>query len=403
MGIFDLFRSPKERVARRYIEVLRELGELRRLEYDAKEQLVVAFNHEGAKEQIGYLGNLQREISGAPEADHAAIYRRFATGQINASKTAEKRSFESVRSSLRILLKDSTYPSYIALMNEVEFPGAKETDLVFESIAADIIACCIEETEASLRFIKTDDLEEWGVTSQEALSAAKRNVCELPYEICQGNGRFVFANDSFIAARLTNTNIFADHKAANEWVAVVPDRDTFFFVDSGDIEGLVGLANLAVSQLQKGERTISAVPLVFRDEHWQRFDPPATAREAFGNAERQFQAAQWNDYKGALEKKFAVTGQDIFVATCNVYEEVGSDAHFSMAVWSKDVDTFLPMVDRVYFYDGFTKQTRVAMWSDVIRIMRQCMERENSAPLHYRVRAFPNSEQFIAMGAKEST
>jgi hypothetical protein len=71
-----------------------------------------------------------------------------------------------------------------------------------------------------------------------------------------------------------------------------------------------------------------------------------------------------------------------------------------MIVWSKDVDSILPVADYVHFYEGENKPTRVAAWADVMRVMGTSMQKLDGLPVRYRVNAFPNAEQMVAMGAK---
>jgi len=159
------------------------------------------------------------------------------------------------------------------------------------------------------------------------------------------------------------------HAARGELVAVVPDRDTFFVADSVDLQTAESLALLAKQQLEAGERIITAQPFVLREGRWQVYEPPEAIRSIFSNVALQFRAHNWADFKSALEKDLANRGEDIFVASITIREEPGIEIHHSMAVWSKGVDTILPVVDRVYFYDDDANATRVAVWAHVARVI----------------------------------
>jgi hypothetical protein len=87
-----------------------------------------------------------------------------------------------------------------------------------------------------------------GVSAEQVLKDARANVCALTCDVHShsgGHAYFVFADDSFQAARLVHVALFKDRPARGMWVAVVPDRNTFFLAESEDLEGLAGLARLA--------------------------------------------------------------------------------------------------------------------------------------------------------------
>lgn len=403
VGYLDLFRgSSDERVARQYIKALRELGETRRLEFDAPSRLLITYDENGHRAQVRFIGNLAREIRSAGEDTRAAIYRRYATSSIGDAKhDGDAQTYDLVKPRLRVLLKDSSYPDYIALVNSLDLPDGKQSPLVFERLTGNIIACCIEEGVHSLRFVTESDLVGWGVNSTTALADAKENVCRLPYQISDPTPtRYVLNDDSFIASRFVNPRMFDEIAIKGELVAVIPDRDTFFVADSADLQTVACLALLAKQQLEDGERVITAQPFVLREGNWQVYEPPEAIRSVFSNVALQFRASNWADFKSALEKELMHRGHDIFVASLTVREEPGIEIHHSMAVWSKGVDTILPVVDRVYFHDDDLDATRVAVWANVAQVMSTAMRREAGLPERYRVRSFPNAEQFVAMGAR---
>jgi hypothetical protein len=162
----DFFRgSSEERIARQYIEALRQAGEARRLEYEAQSRLIVAYDENGRRVQTSFIGHLAREIrSAAPDA-RDAIYRRYALCSLSLADTEGDgaSTYDLVRPMLRILLKDSSFPDFMTLANHLDFPDARQSPLVFEHLVGDVIACCIEDRGHSLRFVTDDDLIEWGV------------------------------------------------------------------------------------------------------------------------------------------------------------------------------------------------------------------------------------------------
>lgn len=174
MGYLDFFRgSSDDRIARHYIRALREAGEIRRLEFEPQSRLVIAYDENGGRAEVRFIGNLAREIRSSTEDARDAIYQRYAISSTrDARNESQASTYKLVKPKLRILLKDSSYPDFLALVNRLDLPDGKQSPLVFELLAGDVIACCIEERGHSLRFVTESDLHDWGVNSATANSAA---------------------------------------------------------------------------------------------------------------------------------------------------------------------------------------------------------------------------------------
>jgi hypothetical protein len=401
MGILDLFRGSKSaRIARKVMAEMRTLGETRRMEFHESNGSIVILDENGKQAATWSLGNLRHELDRAPESQHDGIYQRYLDG-FKALTTDDERPYSQVRPALRILLKDASYPAYIDVLNRVEHGAKGITRLVWRPVAADVIACCVEETESSLSFVNESALERWGVAAEQVLDDAFANMQALPVEFGVGEiATFVNAADSFIAARLVCDAAVRQLPLKGRPVAVVPDRDTLFMVGSEDEEGIAALARLNARQFEDANRHISGRPLVLSESGWQEFVPPESSRVAFGNVIRRFDASFWSDYQKLLEKDLEARGEDIFVAEMALYEDNETGAYFTSLAWTRDVDSILPVVERVNFFDSIDESIRYASWPDVLRVMGGVMTRLDGAPMRYRVKGFPTPEQFLAMGAK---
>jgi hypothetical protein len=401
MGIIDFFRgSNDERIAKRLIAEFRGLGETRRAEFNATEALVYLLDEEGKRVVTVNLHHLRRELAQAPKADHDAIYRRYGPGSL-AVGDERAATFEEARGQLSILLKDATYPAFIELLNRVDHGLERPDPLVWRPIAADVIACCISETKASLHFLTQHDLDRWQVDEAQVFAQAAANVRARDFE--QGSsGKAIFFNapDSFIAARILCVEKIRELPLRGLPVAVLPDRDSLFFVGSEDEEGLARMAALVARQLIEASRHISARPLVLTPEGWREFEPPASVKVAFGNVARQSDSSNWEAYKQFLEKDLAARGEDVFVSPLDVWTKEGEDACFTSVLCTKGGETILPVADRVNFFETKGEPIRVVLWPDVMRIMGPEMKKLDGMPERYRVNAFPTAERLVSMGAK---
>jgi hypothetical protein len=227
------------------------------------------------------------------------------------------------------------------------------------------------------------------------------NTRALPIEFGEGQvARFVNASDSFIAARLICEDAIRALPFKGRPIAVVPDRDTLFMVGSEDEEGIAALARLNARQFEEANRHISGRPLVLTESGWQEFTPPESSRLAFNNVIRRFDASCWVDYQRLLEKDLEAKGEDVFVASIEIYELSETGAMFSSIIWTRDVDSIFPVADRVNFFDPLDESIRWAPWPEVLRVMADTLRRMEGAPVRFRAQGFPTPEQFLAMGAK---
>jgi hypothetical protein len=93
-------------------------------------------------------------------------------------------------------------------------------------------------------------------------------------------------------------------------------------------------------------------------------------------------------------------GIDIFVANYSVLEHEDG-WRLSFCVWGNDVDSLLPVTDRVAFMKGEGLPPVFADWSRVIETFGDLMEQTDDYPRRYRVREFPDEKTIDAIGLTE--
>jgi hypothetical protein len=86
VGILDLFRGSKdEQIAKRFISLMRELAETRRLEFDSTALVIRTFDSDGSTAGNASLHNLRYELKNAPATGHKAIYLKYAKSSLEES------------------------------------------------------------------------------------------------------------------------------------------------------------------------------------------------------------------------------------------------------------------------------------------------------------------------------
>ena len=399
MGLLDLFRgSPEERLAKQYMAALRALGVREAMRFQPDEDAILVESPGRGSPLKLFLHNLRLELGRAPADQHSGILRRFAQGMLEGQSEATA-TYAQAKPSLMAMFKDDGYPTYIATMHEADGP-VPEAGPLWRPFAPGIVMCVVEDQPNSFRYVSTADAARWGVTPEQVFADAVENARALKTSFAYRDGVYLLTeDDAYAASRLLCEPALRDLGLKGLPVVVVPDRHTVCVAGSDSQEGLAALGRSLMTCIENGNRLVSATPLVLTGEGWTAFEPPASVRQVFGNARRLLAANFWSEFKESLDKALAARGEDIYVAKLTVVQKRDSGAYETFVVWSRGVDTFLPVADRVMFFEAEGTAVRSASWSAVREVMGAAMEPVPGLPERYRLRGFPTDAQYLAMGA----
>jgi uncharacterized protein YtpQ (UPF0354 family) len=149
-----------------------------------------------------------------------------------------------------------------------------------EFIAGNLWLLCVQDAEAGTRMIHSKDLAALGLSREEAIALAKRNLARhLPpmrasAEIAP-DGAFgsVDGDGYYGASRLLLHDQWPELAAGfkGRLVVTVPDQDRIFFADSGNPVAMRTLENAAREAARTSERPISSVLLVWTPGGWREW------------------------------------------------------------------------------------------------------------------------------------
>jgi hypothetical protein len=402
MGIFDLFRGSKdERIAKRFISEFRAQGETRPMKFEAEDLQVVTLGADGQQESVVYLSHLKGQLESAPANSHAAIYQRYVKG-LRDSQLAPPTNYADARSNLRVALRDVAYGERSHLLQIQTTEGVRAKPVLCRPFAGDLAIFVVLDRELGMDYVSEGMVESWEATPEQVINDAVANSRQMTFTTeSAGPLLFVKGPDGYNVSCLACEDAIRKLPVKGSPVAAPATRDSLSITGSEDLAGLELLAQIFEDELGSGTRHVSGRPLVLTPTGWQVFEPPPSVRERFLLIARQYDALFWSDYKDMLEKYFASRDEDIFVASLSLFQNEADKSTFTAVVWSAGVDTILPPADRVSFFDEETETTRFADWKDVLRVMGPGMEELHGPPKRFRVQAFPNEEQFLAMGAKK--
>ncbi|MQA64516.1 MAG: DUF1444 family protein [Alphaproteobacteria bacterium] len=153
-------------------------------------------------------------------------------------------------------------------------------DAAAEFIAGDLWLLCVQDAEAGTRMIHSKDLAALGLSREEAIALAKKNLARhLPpmrasAEITP-NGAFgsVDGDGYYGASRLLLHDQWPELARGfkGRLVVAVPDQDRIFFADSGNPVAMRTLEKAAQEAARTSERPISSVRLVWTPDGWREW------------------------------------------------------------------------------------------------------------------------------------
>jgi hypothetical protein len=161
------------------------------------------------------------------------------------------------------------------------------------------------------------------------------------------------------------------------------------------------MAELAMKGLDE-PHSLHGTPLILQDGEWVDWMPPPTCPSyaKFRELELRFYYSIYGEQKKLLDSAHERGGIDIFVATFSAVAKQDSGP-VSYCTWTKEVDTLLPVTQKVFFVQGEERAAALAEWERVFEIVGHLMELTDDYPRRYRVQEFPDQAALEAIGLGE--
>lgn len=248
----------------------------------------------------------------------------------------------------------------------------------------------------------------WGITFDEALAIAIDNLRDSAdnfVEVAPG----VYGGgweDGYDISRVLLPDMLERVPVRGRPVFMMPTRDLLLVSGDNDTEGLMRMAELCQQVIPHG-RPVSPCMYRYGEAGVERYRPPhdeLLQRQA--HLARTLVKGDYDAQKEALDHLYEEQGVDVFVATYNLFVQDGdADASFSLATWTRGVDTSLPEVDRLALVrpDATDEigEVRVVAWTQAVAMLAPLLERENLYPVRYRTRGFPSDAQLARLQAMD--
>jgi hypothetical protein len=370
-------------------------------------RLVIAENRiartkDGKETGSTNLANFYPSYLATPRLKRAEQFARYVRLARNTVPTLPS-DFAEARPNLRPKLWSRLGLDEVRLRQLYTGSDARGLDLPCQPIGEHLLAGLAYDWPDSVQSISADDLKEWGVTVYEALEAAIENLDGSTDRFAKlGDHLYSFVcEDTYDAARLMLVDRIKGFELEGSPVAMVPNRDSILITGSEDNVGLEMMAELAMKGLDQ-PYSLSGIPLILQDGEWVDWMPPSTCPSyaKFRELELRFYYSIYAEQKKLLDAAHERGGRDIYVATFSAVSKEDRGP-VSYRTWTKEVDTLLPVTQKVFFVQGEEGAVALAEWERVFEIVGHLMELTDDYPRRYRVREFPNQAALEAIGLGE--
>ncbi len=389
MGILNSMFGPpsEEKFATLLSNALRNAGDTRPFIYDATQQRL-ALPGEESRHCIN-LANLHQIYIRLPRNERQEWLRQTCIGLLTDMEIPS--DFEDVKPDLRPALRNRCSLEMARLQSEAD--GGNWEDYPGIEVSEHLTASLVYDLPYSMRFVRQEDLDQWGVTLHEAMEVARQNLEEQsPTQVAAlGESLYVIqTGDSYDATRMLALDFLHKLKITGRPVALPTGRDCLLVSGSEDIAGTTLMAQLAEEQIDEA-RPLCFVPHVLDADGWAVWKVPDghLAEAQFRMLALRSTGGEYAEQKPLLERWLAIKELEHFVAQFSAAEDDQTQEVYSYCVWTKGVPTWLPKADRIALVNPATKNATLLSWNDAIRRFGKLMQPMDVWPPRWLVTKFP--------------
>lgn len=407
MGFLDFFRSTPtlEQFAQLAIQAFADAGNPSQLRYDAEDCRLLG-SGDGAL--VINLDNGYRAYCAAPRRQRQQALANFIQGMMAPSLPA---SFAAARASLRPLIRGRGTLEYLRLLPETLSGEAARTPLIdayapFSSDSVIMLAC---DSERSIQTLTGATLIEWGVSFDDALAAATDNLRDMT--VCNfeqvAPGVYLGGwNDAYESSRLLFADLFYRMALGGEPVVMAPSRHKLLVASANNKQALIGMLALARSYAEQEGRQVSSLMYRFEQGKPVEFIPDdANLAQLAAELKKLFLLEDYQSQKNMLDKLNDKAKLDLFVASYKLLQSPASGRIQSYGVWTDNVDTLLPEVDKValvrYHEESGEPDMRVVEWAELRAHTRELQHSVPGYPARYRLPKFPSRALLDALAVTD--
>ncbi len=348
-----------------------------------------------------YLHNVFDRYAKALRKERQEILDNFVRGISERDELAP--TFQTASSSIMPVLRSNAYHSLTRLVFGTS--GQEFTETKTKSFPGGLAINLVYDRERSMTHLNSEAFDRWKIGFHQALAIGLDNLRDNTdpdgfSEELPGLFKAVW-NDGYDTSRVLLPDIIHRLAVFGEPVAFMPARDHLWITGSRDDRALTTMLDLAAEN-HFGPYPLSEHLYILEGTRWTTFSPTCEPLAAILRDIRQRRSAlDYQQQKEALEKRYARDGIDLFVASYFLAIAKDETSAFSWCVWSKGVDSSLPVTDLVMLRVNEDDKAIHVPWNLIREVASDLMELEPGlSPARYRVRVFPSGEQISVIRAR---
>jgi hypothetical protein len=385
--------------ARKMMKALRQAGVTETLRYDPQRFALVG------QGEI-FLASAHQQYQKSSLFRRGGVLRHFARAFAVAPSQVIPPRFDDARGNLVPVVRSGAYLDQGLLLGRTSSStGAQgRAPARFVDLSSSLYYGFAYDTPTALALFGGDQLDEWGVSFEDAMKAARYNLSVRSREPLQQvmPGLFVGPwRDSNASGRLILTELLTRLPVRGELIAMAPGNDFLLVAGSDDEAALAAMVEAATEAVQRPKPSL---PVMLRLDgvHWRPFILPESHPSAVRHAElcRGFVASDYAEQKRLLDALHARDGVDVFVANCGTARKEGGPL-LTWCSWA-DCVSLLPRTDLIVFQEpGPADEKRASVivpWDAAAEVIGDRLVQVPELKLErYRVEGSPSPDELAEL------
>lgn len=346
-----------------------------------------------------FLHNVFQNYCQADAQGRETILARFVNAFAAESKIPN--DLESAKAGFMPVLRDYRYIS----LSRLAFESRSTADVHLTPelpFAPELNILCACDFQDSMSLVNQEKLQSWGVSLETAVQIAKENLRDRTdpngFTELRDGVHLGTWNDSYESARLILTDYFYRLSLEGDPIAFIPNRDILFVCGELDTAAMSFIVEEGAKTHFENGYSLSPNLYALRDGKWELFVPSEPrVRRRLLEVQKRREATDYSEQQKYLTAIYGREKKDIFVAGCQLYKK-DDGSYFTHTVWSKDVDSLLPLADEITLFlnpeapEGDSSEFLRVPWKKACAKLGSLMEPiEGMVPRRVRVRSFPDA------------
>jgi len=388
-----LRRLARDRFARRIKAAIERAGGPKDFVYDRESFMLKRDNN------LANLGNVYDAYRLAKGSQRQVILDNFVS-VFGSRANEESLSFAEAKDKLVAVVRERLLIANAQTHWTTEMDTPAKNTMAHDPVSEWFAKCVVVDFPSHVTFVTETQLAEWKLTFDEVfdLGLARLRECSAPKFRQEGRVFIGTWHDDYDSSRALLPELFADLPLDGDPVVALPNRLTLLVTGSSDMDGLKAMLAKAEQIMRSEAKPQNPAPLLLKDGQITDFYVEA-ASPVFNDVQRNHYLAAlatYQEQKELLEKFYAKTGKDYFVASL-ILSQRDRGEYVSHAVWSRNVATLLPVADEVVFFDDQRPESQRIIgrvpWARVQAILVDLMLDTKMFPARFYVSKFPSAEQ----------